>query len=93
MKIHFAAVMLILLVAATATAAEVDDKDLEKKATKIMEMKCTRCHSRAVINAAVISGRDMNVVVKQMEARGVSLSPKEKEMLFIFWKKTEGPAK
>ena len=92
MKIRFAAILLTLLVAAAAQAAG-EDKNLEKKATAIIELKCTRCHTDARISAAATAGKDMKAIVEQMEGRGAKLSGNEKEVLGIFWKEKKKPAK
>jgi cytochrome c-type biogenesis protein CcmH/NrfF len=85
MKICFAALLLTLLVAAAAQAAG-EGKDLEKQATEIIELRCTKCHTDAQIKAAVSAGKDMGGIVEQMEQRGAKLSGNEKEVLGIFWK-------
>jgi cytochrome c-type biogenesis protein CcmH/NrfF len=88
MRIRFAAFVLTLFVAAAAQAAG-DSKDLEKQATTIIQLRCTKCHTDAQIKAAVAAGKDMGVIVQQMEKRGATLSGNEKEVLGIFWKKQE----
>ena len=85
MKIKIAVLVLSLFVVAAAHAAG-EGKDLEKKAADIIELKCTKCHTDAQINAAVSAGKDMGVIVQQMEQRGAKLSTNEKEVLGIFWK-------
>lgn len=92
MKIRFAALVLTLLLAAAAQAAG-EDKDLEKKATDIIELRCTKCHTNAQISAAVTAGKDMAAIVQQMEQRGAKLSGNEKEVLGIFWEKKKELAK
>ena len=92
MKIRFAALVLSLLVAAAAQAAG-EGKDLEKQASDIIDLRCTRCHTNAQIKAAVSAGKDMDAIVQQMEQRGAQLSGNEKEVLGIFWKKKKGAAK
>lgn len=90
MKIRFATLVLTLCVAA---AVQAEDKDLEKQASEIIELRCTKCHTNAQINAAFTAGRDMDAIVQQMEERGAKLSGNEKEVLGIFWKKKKGLAK
>ncbi len=91
MKIRFAAFMLTLLVAAFAQAAGAGN-DLEKQATEIIELRCTKCHTDAQIKAAVSAGKDMGAIVEQMEQRGAKLTGNEKEVIGIFWKE-EAPVK
>lgn len=88
MKIFFTTVMLSLFVVAVVHASE-EAKGIGMKAHDIIELKCTECHSDAQINAAFTAGKDMNVIVKEMELRGAKLSGNEKEVLGIFWKKKE----
>ena len=91
MKIRCATVALTLLFASAAFAAG-EERTLEKKASDIIELRCTKCHTNAQINAAFTAGKDMNAIVEMMEKRGAKLSGNEKEVLGIFWKKKE-PAK
>jgi len=60
-----------------------------KKALAIIDKKCTRCHSKEKIDIALSSGKDMNVIQKEMEKRGSRLSSKEREVLGIFWKESK----
>lgn len=92
MKIRFAVFMLTLLVAAVAQAGG-EGKNLEKQATDIIELRCTKCHTDAQIKAAVAAGKDMGTIVEQMEQRGAKLSGNEKEVLGIFWEKKKELAK
>jgi hypothetical protein len=91
MKIRFAVFVLTLLVAAAGQAAG-EGKDLEKQASDIIELRCTKCHTDAQIKAAVSAGKDMGVIVEQMEQRGAKLTSNEKDVLGIFWKE-EAPVK
>ena len=92
MKIRFAVFVLVLFVAAAAQAAG-EGEDLEKQATEIIDLRCTRCHTDAQIKAAVSAGKDMGAIVEQMEQRGAKLSGNEKEVLGIFWEKKKELAK
>lgn len=91
MKVRFAVFVLALFVAAGAQAAG-EGKALEKQATEIIELRCTKCHTNAQIKAAVRAGKDMGVIVEQMEQRGAKLTGNEKEVIGIFWKE-EAPVK
>lgn len=88
MKIFFTTVMLSFFVVAAVHAAE-ETRGIEMKAHDIIELKCTKCHSDAQINAAFTAGKDMDAIVKEMELRGAKLSGNEREVLGIFWKKKE----
>lgn len=91
MKIRSAIFVLTLLVSAAAQAAG-EGKDVASKAQAIIELKCTKCHSDAQIEAAYRAGKDMGVIVKEMEKRGAKLTSNEKEVLGIFWKE-KAPAR
>lgn len=60
-----------------------------KKAHAIIDKKCTACHSKEKIDIALTSGKDMNVIQKEMEKRGSRLSSNEREVLGIFWKQSK----
>jgi hypothetical protein len=57
-----------------------------KAARGIIDKKCTKCHSGAVIDAALKEKKDMLKIQKEMEKRGAKLNSKEQEVLGIFWK-------
>ncbi len=59
-----------------------------KKAHGIIEAKCTQCHSKDKIDAALSSGKDMVKIQKEMEKRGAALNSKERDVLGIYWKQT-----
>ena len=61
------------------------------KVREILEKKCTPCHSSEKIDAALKSGKDMNMIQQKMENRGVQLSGDEREVLGIYW--TRNPLK
>ena len=92
MKIRFVVFVFALFVAAAAQAAG-EGMDLEKQATEIIDLRCTKCHTNAQISAAVSAGKDMGAIVEQMEQRGAKLSGNEKEVLGIFWEKKKELAK
>lgn len=64
-----------------------------KMASDIIEKKCVSCHSKAKINLALSSGKDMIAIQKDMEKRGVKLNSNEREVLGIFWKQSIPTAK
>ena len=57
-----------------------------KKAHGIIDAKCTKCHSKEKIDAAISSGKDMAKIQKEMEKRGAALNSKERDVLGIYWK-------
>lgn len=82
----------LLHVSVTAVMAAAQSKDTgsaksgTKNAHAIIDKKCTACHSRDKIDAALSSGKDMASILKDMEKRGAKLSSNEREVLGIFWK-------
>jgi len=52
----------------------------------VIETKCTRCHSRKVIDAAVFANKDMQKIQLDMEKKGASLNANERDVLGIYWK-------
>lgn len=60
-----------------------------KKAHGIIEKKCTACHTKDKIDAALSSGKDMKQIQKDMEKKGVKLNSNESEVLGIFWKQSK----
>jgi uncharacterized membrane protein len=57
-----------------------------KAAHGVIETKCTRCHSRKVIDAAVFANKDMQKIQLEMEKKGASLNANERDVLGIYWK-------
>lgn len=55
-------------------------------ANDVIDAKCKACHSRQRIEAAAANKVDVQEILKRMEAKGVRLNPKEKEVLGIFWR-------
>jgi uncharacterized membrane protein len=64
-----------------------------KKAQGIIEKKCTACHSKDTIDAALSTGKDMNKIQKDMEAKGAKLNSNERDVLGIFWKQSKPTVK
>ncbi len=59
------------------------------KAHAIIDKKCTSCHSKEKIDIALSSGKNMNLIQKEMEKKGVTLNANEREVLGIFWKQSK----
>jgi len=57
-----------------------------KAAHSIIESKCTKCHSEAVIDLAIFADKDMLKIQQEMEKKGAKLNANEREVLGIFWK-------
>jgi len=57
-----------------------------KAAHSVIELKCTKCHSGKIIDAAVFSNKDMQKIQQEMENKGATLNANEREVLGIYWK-------
>jgi uncharacterized membrane protein len=57
-----------------------------KAAHRIIDSKCTKCHSEKVIDAAITANKDMVKIQQEMEKRGAALNANEREVLGIYWK-------
>jgi uncharacterized membrane protein len=55
-------------------------------ANSVIDTKCTRCHSRKVIDAAIFANKDMQKIQQEMEKKGAKLNTNEQEVLGIYWK-------
>ena len=55
-------------------------------ANSVIDTKCTRCHSRKVIDAAIFANKDMQKIQHEMEKKGAKLNANEQEVLGIYWK-------
>lgn len=81
--------MLLLLVAAVP-AWGVGPKDVigvapREPALKVIEEKCLACHNRRRIEAASRQRKNMEMITRQMEKKGVVLTEKDREVLGHFW--------
>ncbi len=86
MKVTLLSIPLAVALAAAASGAE-QEISIEKKASYIIEKRCTGCHGEERIRAAFDSGRDMRAIQMDMQRRGAKLSGSEQEVLGIYWKK------
>lgn len=57
-----------------------------KAAHSVIEMKCTRCHSGKIIDAAIFANKDLLKIQQEMEKKGAKLNANEREVLGIYWK-------
>lgn len=60
-----------------------------KPAQAIIEKRCTACHTRDRIDAALSAGKDMRAIQRSMEKRGAKLNAKERDVLGIYWGKAQ----
>jgi cytochrome c-type biogenesis protein CcmH/NrfF len=78
--------VLLLATAAIARGPEAAD-DIERKADEIIKRKCLSCHGVDRIDTALKAGRDMRMVIYDMQKRGTGLTKDEQEVLRVFWKR------
>lgn len=52
---------------------------------KVIDAKCTICHSRERVDKAIRARRDLDKIERTMAARGARLSAHDKEVLGAFW--------
>lgn len=62
-----------------------------KEAHLVIDNKCLKCHTSQRIEAALSAGKNMQMIQRRMEQKGVNLSADEQKVLGIFWK--ESPLK
>ena len=87
MKANHILIGSILLCATGAWGAQQPAKQVDSRAAhRILETKCTKCHTVQVIDAALGAHKDMAKIQKVMEGKGASLNASEREVLGIFWK-------
>ncbi|GAB4561637.1 MAG: hypothetical protein Tsb0017_19350 [Geothermobacteraceae bacterium] len=52
---------------------------------KVIEKRCTTCHSRDRIDKALAERQDIEAILARMTGKGANLSPAEKELLTAWW--------
>jgi uncharacterized membrane protein len=57
-----------------------------KAAHSVIDKKCTSCHSKKVIDDAILAHKDMSKIQQRMEKKGAKLNSNEQEVLGIYWK-------
>ena len=72
----------VLLTAVTALA--VNSGSIEEY-RKIIESRCSSCHDADRIEQAMIEGRNINEILNKMQAMGADLTPRDRDVLGIFW--------
>lgn len=55
-------------------------------AKRIIEIKCTTCHSSKLIEDAMLANKDMEKIQMEMEKKGAKLNANERDVLGIYWK-------
>jgi len=79
--------MLILLAAVLLVTSPVFSAELydPKEYQEIIDKRCTLCHKKDRIEAAIRDGDDMNQILNKMLRMGAKLTDREKKVLGTFW--------
>ncbi len=83
--------MIALLLAGTALAASPSQMHDPHRLPgndefqKTIEARCTICHTRERVDAAMGEDQDLDALLQQMIERGAILSEKDKSVLGTFW--------
>jgi hypothetical protein len=92
MMVTASGMILAALTAGQAFGAEdVRKVRLSEPQLRVIEKKCLVCHNRQRIDEAVQQKKDMSVIIKLMEAKGVRLTATEHRVMGHFG--TESPLK
>ena len=73
---------LVLFCAPSALAA---DNGTVGEYRKIIERRCTSCHEADRIAQAMAEGRNIGEILNKMQKMGAELTPRDKNVLGIFW--------
>jgi uncharacterized membrane protein len=102
MKSSYAVALLALTLCATAVSASEAPQAVSNMgnvkggdvvpAQRIIDKKCTKCHSDKKVEAAMFANKDMVKIQKEMEKKGAKLDANEREVLGIYWK-SQNPLK
>jgi hypothetical protein len=81
--------VLVLLWVLPASAAEVGGlgghfQD-QAEFSKVLDARCTVCHTRERVDAAFRENRDFEKIVQQMIERGAVVDERDKKVLGTFW--------
>ena len=77
--------LLALLILLSASVASAVDKGSMEEYRKIIEKRCTACHDAGRIEQAMQEGRNINEILNKMQSMGAELTPRDKDVLGIFW--------
>lgn len=74
--------LFVLLAASVALAA---DKGSVEEYRDIIEQRCTACHDADRIERAMMDKQNVDEVLNKMQKMGAELTPRDKDVLGIFW--------
>jgi hypothetical protein len=70
-----------------ATQEEVRGVNPRQQEIRVLDEKCLACHNRQRINAALKERKNMEIITRRMEKKGVTLSERDRQVLGHFWQK------
>jgi hypothetical protein len=70
-----------------ATPEDVRGVNLRQQGLRVLDEKCLTCHNRQRIDAALKERKNMEIITRRMEKRGVTLSERDRQVLGHFWQK------
>lgn len=73
--------LLVLLLAAGSVFAQGDFVEFQR----ILDSKCSKCHTRERIEQAIARGENFDEIMTKMLRFGAQLSDREKQVLGVFW--------
>ncbi len=90
MKSSFLLGLILALCVGNAYAVEGDFVKFQK----ILDDKCSQCHTRGRIEAAIQRGENLDEILQKMIRFGARLSAQEQQVLGVFWRpgETSAPA-
>jgi len=70
-----------------ATQIDVRGVNLRQQGLRVLDEKCLACHNRQRIDAALKERKNMEIITRRMEKKGVALSERDRQVLGHFWQK------
>ena len=85
--IMLAAMTLSASLLPAATQIDVRGVNLRQQGLQVLDEKCLACHNRQRIDAALKERKNMEIITRRMEKKGVALSERDRQVLGHFWQK------
>ena len=77
--------LLAFLVLSASTVALAADSGSVEEYRRIIETRCSGCHEANRIERAMLNGDNINEILNKMQRMGAELTPRDKDVLGIFW--------
>ena len=85
--IMLAAMTLSASLLPAATQIDVRGVNLRQQGLRVLDEKCLACHNRQRIDAALKERKNIEIITRRMEKKGVTLSERDRQVLGHFWQK------